>query len=102
MQSTREAQAVEAAAAEALTPRGSSRGAMPMTPQQQASAAREQVEMHGVSYDDYVDLNTQLIEALAEIEAKERELTEAENVMATHTQQMQLVLDRQALLYVLA
>ena len=103
MQSTREMQAKEAAEAEALTPRGSRSAskapAPPRTPEMQQQMAQAQVDMHGVSYDDFVDLNTQLIEALAENEAKERELTEAENTMANNSKQMQTVLDRQALLY---
>eukprot|EP01047_Picozoa_sp_COSAG01_P022872 COSAG01_NODE_1374_length_10539_cov_3652.142241_5_plen_1084_part_00 len=49
--------------------------------------------------EDYVDLQTQLIEALAEIEEKEGLLGDMEKVLATHEQEMTTALDRQALLY---
>ena len=52
-----------------------------------------------VPYDDYVDIQTQLMEVLIENEDKEAQLTEMERIMAGHDRELQTTIDRQALLY---
>ena len=46
-----------------------------------------------VPYDDYVDLQTQLMEVLMENEEKEAQLTEMERVMAAHDHDLQTAVD---------
>ena len=98
MLEARQAIAVEAAQSES-----GSTPAKPLAPAVEGTPAgtskREQVETYGASYDDYVDLQTQLLDALGELELKEAELHQMEQVLAGSDRELTLVVDRQALLY---